>query len=88
MKKRGREALVDSKEVGFRRGETVLSSQSAFLATSSTSFLSWAPGDGDTYKCKTTHTHLQRHTQPHTDTDSYTNTQISNAMHENKHAHT
>lgn len=68
MKKRGRKALVDSEEVGFRRGGTVLSSQSAFLATSSTSFLSWAPGDGDTYKCKTTHSHTHSHTHTHTHT--------------------
>lgn len=55
MKKRGKRALVDSKEVGFRRGRTVLSSQSAFLATSSISFLSWKLGDGDACNCKNTH---------------------------------
>lgn len=36
----------------------MLSSQSAFLATSSTSFLSWIPRDGDTCKCKTTDTDI------------------------------
>lgn len=43
----------------------MLSSQSAFLATSSTSFLSWAPGDGDTYKWKPPPlppTHTRAHT--------------------------
>jgi len=40
----GKLSLIQ-KEVGCRRGGTVLSSQSAFIATSSTSFLSWILGD-------------------------------------------